>query len=374
MEHRHPLIAGALAGAAEIICTYPLEYIKTQLQIAGPAISSTSVSSRTTTTVAFRNSRDVVQQTIHRHGYFGLYRGLSPNLYFSFPKCAIRFAAFEYTARYLRDGTWDWSLSTTPPSTTTIKNNSSNSSGTKLNNNLNLPQRALTPLQSFTAGLVSGVIEALFVIIPMTTIQVKFITDLNRSQPEYKHFFHGISSIYRYEGIQGLYRGASPTLLKIAINMSFRFLIYNELTLWLTKQWNHWSNPHRDGDAAVNSSSSSLTSTGVSRSTVISMTAGALAGAITVVGNHPIDVVKSYMQAQTIVKSSSSFSPSSASSSIIYTSARHCLSSIYRTQGIRGLYAGLIPRLNRVILETSLSFTFYQHFSVLANQYIDGYE
>jgi hypothetical protein len=30
-EHRHPLIAGALAGAVEISITYPLEYAKTQV-------------------------------------------------------------------------------------------------------------------------------------------------------------------------------------------------------------------------------------------------------------------------------------------------------------------------------------------------------
>jgi hypothetical protein len=36
-DHRHPLIAGALSGAGEIICTYPLEYVKTQLQLASLA-------------------------------------------------------------------------------------------------------------------------------------------------------------------------------------------------------------------------------------------------------------------------------------------------------------------------------------------------
>ena len=363
LEHRHPLIAGALAGAAEIICTYPFEYIKTQLQIAGPSITSSTVSSlRTTTTVAFKNSWDVVQQTIQRHGYLGLYRGLSPNLYFSFPKCAIRFTAFEYTSRYLRDGQLNWNLSSSSSSTsTTTSSSSTTTNNTNTSTNTNTMQRSLTPLQSFTAGLISGIIEALVVIIPMTTIQVKFITDLNQLQPQYKNFYHGIKSIYHIEGIHGLYRGASPTLLKIAINMSFRFLIYNELTLWLSNQWNYWF------PSTSSSTTNSLSSS--QRSTMISMTAGALAGAITVVGNHPIDVVKSYMQAQIVSKSSSI-----SSSSIIYTSARHCFVSIYRAQGIRGLYAGLIPRLNRVILETSLSFTFYQHFSALANEYIDGYE
>jgi solute carrier family 25 (mitochondrial citrate transporter), member 1 len=290
---------------------------------------------------SFTGSRDVLRQTVARHGWLGMYRGLSPNLAFAFPKCAVRFAAFEYVAAAMRGGA-----------------GAGAGAGSVAGAG---PPAPLTASQSFTAGLVSGVIEAVTVIIPMTTIQVKFIADLNRPAPSYRGLAHGVAAIAGEEGLGGLYRGAGPTLLKIALNMSFRFLIYNELTATLDAAWaRQWPRAAGAGAGAGGDPPWWAPPEAV-RPTVVSLAAGAIAGAVTVVGNHPVDVVKSYMQAQ-----------GKGRGGPVYASAVACGRGIAAAQGIRGLYAGLVPRLNRVVLETSLSFTFYAHLSALANQYIDG--
>ena len=71
VEHRFPLLAGGLAGALEISITYPLEYIKTQLQVT----SVTNNGSR----VSFTGSFDCAKRTIDSYGVFGLYRGFLTN-------------------------------------------------------------------------------------------------------------------------------------------------------------------------------------------------------------------------------------------------------------------------------------------------------
>lgn len=311
-EHRFPLLAGGLAGAAEISITYPLEYIKTQLQVT----SVTNNGSR----VSFSGSIDCARKTINAYGVSGLYRGFLTNFLGAIPRTAIRFATFERIADYMQ-GENPSSLTTTTRA----------------------QRKPLTPFQSFSAGLISGVIEAVIIIVPMTTLQVKMISDLNREVPQYtRGLVHAISSIFKDEGLSGLYRGASPTILKIAFNISFRFLMYNELVAFFQKQM-------KDNATAKVWALSDNACFSIS-----SMAAGSIAGAVTVLANQPIDVVKSNMQ--------------SVNASMRYTSAIDCLQKIAKEEGIQGLYRGLVPRLNRVVLETSLSFTFFEILSRQLNE------
>ena len=136
--------------------------------------------------------------------------------------------------------------------------------------------------------------------------------------------------------------GASATLLKIAINISFRFLMYRQLVEALEREWDAHATLGAWGRGEG------------WRFSAVSMLAGGVVGAVTVVGNHPIDVVKSNMQ--------------SVGGARRFASATQCLRAIYAEQGARGLYRGLAPRLNRVVLETSLSFTLYEHFSRACNE------
>lgn len=107
-------------------------------------------------------------------------------------------------------------------------------------------------------------------------MQVKLIQDLNREVPRYRGFVHGVSTIAREEGAAGLYRGLGPTLLKISLNQSMRFAAYGEIRAAL--------------DRVAPSQGSSAWASGVS------LVAGAAAGMVSVVVNHPVDVIKSNMQ------------------------------------------------------------------------------
>lgn len=60
----------------------------------------------------------------------------------------------------------------------------------------------LTASGKLIAGLGAGVCEALFAVVPMETIKVKFIHDRRSANPKYRGFFHGVSTIFRQEGTQ----------------------------------------------------------------------------------------------------------------------------------------------------------------------------
>lgn len=51
------------------------------------------------------------------------------------------------------------------------------------------------------AGLGAGVAEAVLAVTPMETVKVKFINDQRSGNPQYKGFFHGVSTIIKQEGL-----------------------------------------------------------------------------------------------------------------------------------------------------------------------------
>ena len=73
------ITSGGFAGGLEILCTFPTEYVKTQLQLDSKAVNP-----------RYTGIADCVKKTFQSHGFFGFYRGLSSLLYGSIPKASVR--------------------------------------------------------------------------------------------------------------------------------------------------------------------------------------------------------------------------------------------------------------------------------------------
>jgi len=265
------VLAGGIAGGIEICITMPTEYVKTQLQLDSKK---------------FKGPMDVVRLTIKENGFFGLYRGLSSLLIGSIPKAAVRFLAFEEFKKMLMD-----------------------------------KDGKMTPGKNFLAGLGAGVTEAIFVVCPMETVKVRLIHDQSTAK-KYKGLMHGITTIVREEGIGGIYKGITATILKQGSNQGIRFLVYNQVKLYLQggdyKKELPWYN---------------------------SLLAGAVAGAASVIGNNPIDVVKSRMQGLEAKK---------------YKNSADCFVKVYKEGGVLAFYKGVMPRFMRVVADVALVMTMYE--------------
>jgi len=68
---------------------------------------------------------------------------------------------------------------------------------------------------------------------------------------------------------------------------------------------------------------------------------GAIAGGTSVLGNTPVDVVKTKMQNGK------------------FSSSLECARQVAKSDGLRGFYKGCLPRMNRVCLEVGLAFLIY---------------
>eukprot|EP00054_Salpingoeca_dolichothecata_P021972 m.142386 g.142386 ORF g.142386 m.142386 type:complete len:334 (-) comp24183_c0_seq7:109-1110(-) len=279
------ILAGGIAGALEICCTYPTEYVKTQLHLQKNLASNA---------VRFSGPVDCACWTVQNQGFFALYRGLSPLLYFSVPKVASRFAAYNLMRNAIVDDTGK-----------------------------------MTPLQSLLCGLGAGACEAVVVVTPMETLKVKFINDQNSGKPRFKSFFHGTRMLIQEQGIRSCYQGLAATILRQGTNQAMRFFVYNSLRERLKA-----SDPNKE--LAV-------------WQTLI---CGGVAGAVSVFGNTPIDVIKTRMQGLDARR--------------LYTGYWDCVKTTWAegggsiTGGVRSFYKGTTPRLVRVVLDVALVFTLYE--------------
>ncbi|XP_026472117.1 putative tricarboxylate transport protein, mitochondrial isoform X2 [Ctenocephalides felis] len=238
---------------------------------------------------------DCVKKTVKGHGFFGLYRGLSVLLYGSIPKSAVRFGAFEYFKSNLCDEHGD-----------------------------------LTTGGRLLAGMGAGCLEAILAVTPMETVKVKFINDQRSAKPRFRGFFHGVGLIIKETGFQGIYKGLTPTILKQGSNQAIRFYCMETM-----------KELYKGGDRDKK----------VPKPIVGVM--GAIAGAASVFGNTPIDVVKTRMQGLEASK---------------YKNAFDCTLKIWKNEGPAAFYKGTVPRLGRVCADVAITFMIYDSFMELFNK------
>lgn len=211
------------------------------------------------------------------------YRGLSPWLLFSMPKVALRFTAFETAMEVSKD--WNVSVGT----------------------------------RSLASGLLAGALESSMNGIVLNTVYVRMLDDMNRKNPRFRSVFHTMRVLVAEEGLRGIYRGAAPQLAKQSCNQALRFFIFSEASRMYT-----------------GSVERPLT-------TLESLVAGGIAGAISVFVSHPLDVVKTRMQGLDGQR---------------YGTAFNC-AKVTLSEG--AMFNGVWPRLVRVSAEVALQFALFHH-------------
>ncbi|KAH9795069.1 Nicotinamide adenine dinucleotide transporter 2 [Citrus sinensis] len=121
-----------------------------------------------------------------------------------------------------------------------------------------------------------------------------------------------LQNILKNEGLKGLYRGLSPTLLALLPNWAVYFAVYERLKGLLRT--------HGDGNSQL--------------SVGKNMIAAAGAGAATAIATNPLWVVKTRLQTQGM-----------RSNVVPYKSILSALRRIAHEEGMRGLYSGILPSL-----------------------------
>ena len=171
-------VAGAISGFATGIVLTPPELIKCRVQVANAASAGS--------TSALREARAVLAS----QGVSGLFVGLSSCLYREVPGNIAYFGTYETVCRLL-----------TPQGKV---------------------KKDLHPLAVMFAGACSGAMywTAFY---PADTVKTRLQTDASLQG---RSFFHVLKTVYRNEGIKGLYKGWGVTALRAIPSNAFIFYTY----------------------------------------------------------------------------------------------------------------------------------------------------
>lgn len=156
---------------------------------------------------------------------------------------------------------------------------------------------------------------------PTSSIQSSF-ADPNLSPAAFrppKSLHEFAMSLYRQKGLRAFYAGCFPASIQIIPYMGLNFAIYDYAT---------------SGDRAIG----------------ISAYAGTISGSVSKIIVYPIDTVKKRIQAQAV------FGPVGD----IYFGMVDCFAKIWRNEGYRGFYRGLLPSVLKTGIATGLSFSLYR--------------
>ncbi|KAI9027796.1 mitochondrial carrier domain-containing protein [Hyaloraphidium curvatum] len=277
------MLAGGFAGGVEATLTYPTEYVKTQMQLQGKQGAGAK----------FKGPIDCVVKTVRERGIAGLYKGLSAMVIGNSAKAGVRFVAYEQFQRLVAgpDG-------------------KASSGGMML------------------AGLGAGMTEAALVVTPTETIKTKLIHDQNSPSPRFRGLTHATATIFREEGIAGIWRGVGPVMARQGANQAVRFSAYGTIKDWISKRY------------PVDAKGRPVTPW------YVSFGSGVVAGIITVYATMPVDVVKTKMQ--------------SLDGKQKYGNSLRCVAMVAKEEGILAFWKGATPRLGRLMFSGAIVFTTYE--------------
>ncbi|KAF3173147.1 hypothetical protein TWF106_008743 [Orbilia oligospora] len=192
-ENKKPLpfaysfAAGAVAGVSEILVMYPLDVVKTriQLQVGGATGAD-----------AYTGTLDCFRKIIKNEGFSRLYRGINAPILMEAPKRATKFAANDYWGNFYRQ-----------------------SFGIE---KMNQPLAVLT-------GASAGVSES-FVVVPFELIKIR-LQD-RASAGKYKGMVDCFVKLVRAEGVLALYNGLESTMWRHLVwNAGYFGVIFQAKTL-----------------------------------------------------------------------------------------------------------------------------------------------
>lgn len=197
--------------------------------------------------------------------------------------------------------------------------------------------------EHLVAGISGGVLSTM-VLHPLDLIKIRFqVNDGNQARPTYNGLIHACRSIVTQRGYRGLYQGVIPNVWGAGASWGFYFFFYNAIKTYMQADT---STPLGAGHH---------------------MLAAAQSGVMTLLITNPIWVVKTRLclQYDGIDKKLDT-----GRSGRRYRGMLDALYKIYRYEGLRGLYKGLVPGLFGVS-HGALQFMAYEELKKSYNSYMN---
>lgn len=179
-------------------------------------------------------------------------------------------------------------------------------------------------MEHLVGGVSGGVISTL-VLHPLDLLKIRFAVDDGKAaanRPHYNGLGHAFTSIFKQEGVKGLYKGVTPNVAGAGTSWGFYFLFYNTAKTSM-----------QGGDTKMQLTPG------------MHMLAAAEAGILTLAMTNPIWVVKTRLCLQygNDLAGAGGGIRTTSNSQAGYKGMIDALARITKEEGVRGLYKGFVP-------------------------------
>ncbi|CAJ1949349.1 unnamed protein product [Sphenostylis stenocarpa] len=183
-------------------------------------------------------------------------------------------------------------------------------------------------LVHFVGGGLAG-ITAASATYPLDLVRTRLAAQ--RSTMYYQGISHAFSTICRDEGLLGLYKGLGATLLGVGPSIAISFSVYE----WLRSVWQS----QRPDDST----------------SMVGLACGSLSGIASSTATFPLDLVRRRMQLE----------GAGGRARVYNTGLFGAFGHIIQTEGVRGLYRGILPEYYKVVPSVGIVFMTYETLKML---------
>eukprot|EP01083_Nonionella_stella_P014691 41230_1 len=288
-------VLAGISNMSAAAVTNPIDVIKVRMQLEGELVKERSTSVSLYKDRYYRGWIRGALRIVEDEGVLGLYKGLAPSLLREGSYSTIRLGAYESFKEL---------FGATDP--------------------------AHTPLhKKILAGGCSGALGSA-IATPTDLVKVRMqaegtLGETVAKKHGYESVSHAFQTIWRSEGLSGLYRGMGPTVQRAAIVTATQISSYDHCKHTMI---NHQILPE-----------------GMPLHVVASM----FAGFTTAVMSSPVDVIKTRIMNELTIGGTR-----------VYKSTFDCLTKSIRAEGIAGLYKGFIPNWMRIGPHTIVTFLIFE--------------
>lgn len=307
------------------LVTSPLDVLKTRLQsdfyqaqlqslrAANPHPPSTSFTSATRSALMHFGETIQILRSIHVHeGWRALFKGLGPNMIGVIPARAINFSVYGNGKRIIGEYAGYSHTDETPAG-------------------VHLAAAAV-------AGIATGTATN-----PIWLVKTRLQLDKSNAElgkgRQYRNSWDCIKQTLRHEGIRGLYKGLSASYLGVT-ESSLQWVMYEQMKMILARRqavkqadpahtYTFWDDAELWGGRVVSAGMAKL---------------------IAAAATYPHEVVRTRLrQAPTV-------SVGDGKAKMKYTGLVQCFQTVWKEEGMVGLYGGLTPHLLRVVPSAAIMF------------------
>jgi solute carrier family 25 protein 16 len=196
-SHIARLSCGSIAGITAVLCTYPLDFIRTRLAY------------QTKDEVIYDGIKDAFRKVYTLDGFKGFYRGITPSIAGMIPYAGISFYTFETLKRNILFSRLDLLCKPNPK----------------------YPEELVLriPVNLVIGGFAGALAQTFSYPLDVTRRRMQLAGVLPHSE-HYTSLFRTLKFVYSQHGVyRGLYRGLSINYIRIVPQVSMSFTVYEAM-------------------------------------------------------------------------------------------------------------------------------------------------